>query len=212
MNNGFITLHRKIMEWEWYDDANTFRLFIHLLLKANHAEQNWRGNSIKRGQLITGRKVLADELNLSEQQIRTSISKLISTSEITSKATNKFSLITLVNYSSYQDKQMKATSKTTNKATNEQPTSNQQVTTNNNDNNENNENNKRFIKPSIVEINQYLQEKQITSFTGETFFNHYETNGWMRGKTKIKNWKACVSTWKNNNSNQPQNNTYREIA
>lgn len=37
---GWISLYRKILNWEWYSDANTFRLFIHLLLQANHEEKN----------------------------------------------------------------------------------------------------------------------------------------------------------------------------
>lgn len=33
---------------------------------------------------------------------------------------------------------------------------------------------------------------------GQKFIDHYEANGWMRGKNKIKDWKACVRTWKGN--------------
>ena len=40
--NGYIKLHRSIMDWRWYDDPNTFRMFVHLLLKANHAAKDWR--------------------------------------------------------------------------------------------------------------------------------------------------------------------------
>lgn len=135
MDSGFITLHRKITEWEWYTDGNTMRLFIHLLLKANHEDKKWRGVDVKRGQLITGRKALAKELKLSEQQIRTSMNKLKSTNEITIKPTNKFTVVTLVNYSVYQSskKQKQPTKQPMN-----DPTGNQQVTTNNNDNNNNN--------------------------------------------------------------------------
>lgn len=134
MNNGFITLHRAILNWEWYDDINTTRLFIHLLLKANHKDQKWHGNLIKRGQLITGRIELSKQTGLSQQQIRTCLSKLKSTSEITSKPTNRNTLITLVNYNNYQDNKEQATSQTSRK----QPTDNQQITTNNNVNNVNN--------------------------------------------------------------------------
>lgn len=124
MNNGFITIHRKITEWEWYTDGNTLRLFMHLLLNANHKPKRWKGVEVNRGQLITGRKTLAEELRLSEQQIRTSINKLKSTNEITTQPTNKFTLVTIVNYDNYQSKEKEATNKPTNKLTDEQPTSN----------------------------------------------------------------------------------------
>ena len=155
MHTGFIQLHRRISKWEWYTDANTFRLFIHLLLNANHDFNRWQGIDINRGQLVTGRKQLAKELGLSEQQIRTSYNKLIKTSEITSKPTNKYTLVTITGYDSYQSDKRKATSNPTNK----QPTSNQQVTTNNNDNNVNNDN-----KKDIWLTPEWINEKAWNEF------------------------------------------------
>ena len=118
----FIKLHRKILEWEWYSDANTFRLFIHILLNANFKDKKWKWILIKRWQFITSRKKLSIDLWLTEQQIRTCISKLISTSEITNETTNTFTLISLMNYDLYQWE-------ITNQITNEQPTDNQRITT-----------------------------------------------------------------------------------
>ena len=123
IQNGWIKVHRKILDWEWYCDDNAFRLFMHLLIKANHDEGRWQGVTIKPGQLVTGRIRLASELKLGEQQIRTALDKLKATSEITIKTTNKYSIITILNWEKYQYD-------LTNKLTNGQPTSNQQVTTN----------------------------------------------------------------------------------
>lgn len=121
---GWIKLHRKITEWDWYDDANTFRLFIHLLLLANSKDTKWRGVVIKRGEYLTGRKVLAEELKISEQAIRTSLKHLESTNEIAIKSTNKFSIISICKYEDYQGLQP-ATQPTNNQqVTNEQPTTN----------------------------------------------------------------------------------------
>ncbi len=129
MLNGWIKLHRQIIDWEWYDDANTFRLFIHLLLLSNHKENKWHGTTIKRGQCIVGRKELSKKLRISQQSIRTSLTRLKSTNEITSKSTNKFSIITIINWEQYQDKETKSTSKSTKSLTNNQPATNQQLTT-----------------------------------------------------------------------------------
>ena len=143
MSQGWICLHRQLLDWEWYDDIPCTRLFVHCLLKANHKEKKWKGKTIPRGSFITGRSVLADETGLTEQQIRTAINKLKSTNDITIKATNKNTLVTVANYGFYQDKEVTATNKTTSNAHNEQPTSNQQITTTNNVNNINNETNKK---------------------------------------------------------------------
>lgn len=52
----------------------------------------------------------------------------------------------------------------------------------------------RFAPPSIEEVKKYCSERN-NNVNPESFINHYEANGWMRGKNKIKSWKACVRTW-----------------
>ena len=120
---GWIKLHRKITEWDWYNDANTFRLFIHLLLMANSKEAKWRGIIIKRGEYLTGRKALADELKLGEQEIRTSLKHLEDTQEIVIQPTNRFSIISICKYEDYQ-----TTQPTTQPANPQQSTSDQPAT------------------------------------------------------------------------------------
>jgi hypothetical protein len=56
-----------------------------------------------------------------------------------------------------------------------------------------------FKKPTIDEIEDYCKERG-NRINATQFFNHYEANGWMRGKNKIKNWKACVITWESNDN------------
>jgi len=99
---GFIKLHRQITEWEWYDDANTFRLFIHCLLEANYTDKQWRGVVIQRGSFITSQSKLANRLKLSVRQVRTSLTKLKMTGELTVKTTADYSIITVKNYEMYQ--------------------------------------------------------------------------------------------------------------
>lgn len=123
---GFVQLHRALLDWEWYSDHNTTRLFIHMLLKANHKENKWQGKVVPRGSFISGRKALSYETGLTEQQIRTSILRLQTTNELTIKTTKKYSMFSIVKWESYQGKQPS-----------KQPTTNQQLTTNNNDNNDN---------------------------------------------------------------------------
>lgn len=129
-NYGFIQLHRKFLKWEWYDDANTMRLFLHCLLNANYIDKNWRGIIIPRGSFLTGRLKLAQALNLTERQIRTSLKKLKSTNEVTIKSTSQYSIITVVNWDCYQKNDQQNDQRVTSK----RPTSDQQVTTTNKDN------------------------------------------------------------------------------
>jgi len=72
---GWIKLHRGLLEWEWYDEPNVFRLFLHCILKANHSDKSWRGSVIKRGEFVTSLQNLSSETKLSVQQVRTCLKK-----------------------------------------------------------------------------------------------------------------------------------------
>lgn len=125
MNGKWIKLFSKFTEWEWYKDTNTKNVFIHCLLKANWKEGHFEGQTIPRGSFVTGRKELAKQLMMTEQEVRTALKHLKSTNEITIKSTNKYSIITIVNYDLYQQNNQEYNQQ----LTNNQPTTNQQLTT-----------------------------------------------------------------------------------
>lgn len=100
---GHIKIDRKILEWEWYSDINTCRLFVHLLLRANWKPGRFMGVDIERGSLATSLQNLSAETGLSLQNIRTSLKKLKTTGELTVNQHPKFSVITIKNYAFYQD-------------------------------------------------------------------------------------------------------------
>ena len=56
--------------------------------------------------------------------------------------------------------------------------------------------NKRFVKPTLEQIKEYCLERN-NNVDSERFFNYYEANGWVQGKSRkpIKDWKACIRTW-----------------
>ena len=202
MNDGYIRLFRKFVEWEWYSNVNDRLVFIHCLLSANWKDGYFEGKKIPRGSFVTSYQKLAKEIGLSVQNVRTSINHLKSTSNLTSKITNKYSIITINNYDKYQD---------TNKQINNQLTSNQQATNNNriNNNKERIKENiskdilkKDFIKPTIQEITDYCNERN-NGVDPERFYNFYESKGWMVGSNKMKNWKAAVRTWEQKETSTP---------
>lgn len=121
----FFKIYRSIEDWEWYKDVYTYKLFSHLILKANWKDSRFMGYDIPRGSLATSLESLASQTGLTIQQIRTSLKKLENTGEITRKSTNKFTLINVVNYRVFQDEN----SKSNKRATNEQQTNNKRVTT-----------------------------------------------------------------------------------
>ena len=129
MDNTYIKLFRNLLNWEWYKDANTMRVFLHILLNANYKPRRYKGYEIPAGACVFGRKSCAAALGLTEQQVRTAINHLKSTNEITTKTTNRFTIVFVEKWDLWQMSDGQATNKTTNKRTNKQPTTNQQLTT-----------------------------------------------------------------------------------
>ena len=208
MNHGWVKLHRGLLDWEWYDDINTKVVFLHLLLVANHKDNQWRGINIKRGQRLTSIDKLSSEIGLSVSKIRTCLKKLISTNEIASKSHSQHTVFTVVNYDSYQgdDKQNDKP------LANESQTNNKPLATNKNDKNE-----KEDIPKLIFDkwnelfkdklsvplklndkrrsaINGCIKEMKSTRFdftllqTWSEYFEHAEKSNFLMGENK-DGWK-----------------------
>lgn len=130
---SWIKIHNKLLDWEWASCPETMALWIHILLRANYEDKRWQGITIPRGSFVTSVDNLASTTGLSAQQVRTSLKRLISTSEITSKSTNRFTIITVCKYDSYQLNEESINKQNNkpnnNQATNEQQTDNKQITT-----------------------------------------------------------------------------------
>lgn len=59
----------------------------------------------------------------------------------------------------------------------------------------------RFSPPSVEEVAEYCRERR-NSVDPQRFVDYYSANGWMIGKTKMKDWKAAVRTWERNGKNE----------
>lgn len=126
---GFVKIDRKITQWRWYHDANTFRVFFHLIITANYEDKNFETITIKRGERVISYPKLAAELGLSERNVRTAIKHLKETGEVTVKPHSKFSVVTVNNYNQYQSSDRQLTDNR--QATDRQVTDNCQSSDNN---------------------------------------------------------------------------------
>lgn len=153
--NGFVTMPRSITSWRWYHNANTFRVFFHLIISANYTDHDFEGITVHRGQVVTSRKSLATELKLSEREIRTALTHLKTTNDIAIETTTKFSIITVNSFDDYQG--------ATNTSTNERPSSDQRATTP-----KELKNNKYIVSSEIAEIVAYLNDKLGTRYKPTT--------------------------------------------
>lgn len=126
---GYIKMHRSFLKWEWYDDASTKLLFLHLLLTVEFEPTRYRGYPVPAGARVCGYPALATETGLSVQRIRTAIKKLKATGSVTVQTTPNFSIISITNWNKYQAVQHENNSQATGSTTVKQQAANSQATT-----------------------------------------------------------------------------------
>lgn len=204
IGEGYIRLYRKIGEWRWYDDKPTLILFIHLLITVNWKDEAWHDIMIRRGQRLCSLPILAKETGLSERSVRTAISHLKSTGEVTDTSTSKYRIITINNFEKYQD--------ATGKVTGKRQASDRQATANEEDNNIYTLSKERVgqaptpkkasMPPTLDEVTAYIGEKNL-HIDPARFWNYYESNGWKVGKNPMKNWKAACNSWNTKDNPKP---------
>lgn len=95
---GFVAIPRGLTTWEWYDDPNTCRLYIHLLLTVNWEAKEWRGITVEAGSRVATIRGLAEETGLTLQQTRTCLERLKSTHYVTHRPANNYSVFTIENW------------------------------------------------------------------------------------------------------------------
>lgn len=201
LENGGIFLHRKIIDWEWYKDVNTFKVFIHCLLNANFKDGRFMGTLVPRGSFITSRRQLAKKTGLTEQEVKTALKRLKSTHEITQQTTHSWSLITVVKYDYYQNG-FKKTNPVSNpisnhQVTHDQPTVNHNINNNNKDNKVNNissyDGNGTDV-PTEEEVEKFFKDCNFL-ISAKAFYDYQTRNDWSVYGKRIKDWKAVALKW-----------------
>lgn len=197
MGEPFIKIYKKMLKWEWYDDVNTCRLFLHCLLRANWESGSWHGIKYDAGQFITSLQTLAVETKLSVKQVRVALDHLKRTNEVADLRQGNYRIITIVKWNEYQSKGTPAGNETANQGqTKGKPRATDKEY-------KELKNKKNIIPPSVEMVTEYCQERN-NSVDPETFISFYESKGWMIGKNKMKDWQSAVRTWEKSRNRDPQ--------
>lgn len=101
---GYIKLYRKMTKWQWYSDEVMFRVFMHLLLTANYEPMYWRDIKVDRGQTVVSVSKLSETLKYAKATVHRALIRLESSGEIKRQPNARYTIVTIVNYNSYQDK------------------------------------------------------------------------------------------------------------
>ena len=71
---------------------------------------------------------------------------------------------------------------------------------------------KAFVPPTIEEVESYIKEKGYTNVNASKWISRYKANGWMVGRVKMKDWRACVDYWHNNDFKKDYSASSNNVA
>ena len=197
MSSGYIKYYRKSLDNPLFKNIPTWHFWGYCLLKASISEReiliNGQIINLLPGSFIFGRKVAASETGLSEQQIRTCIKNLKKCQNLTIKSTKQFSIISIINWDSYQNQNDSSNQRINQRATNEQPTSNhiQECKESKECKEVKKKIKKKSFSPPIrEEVISYFLENGFSELAGGKAFDYYDVAGWKDSRgNQVKNWK-----------------------
>lgn len=218
MYRGYVRLWRRSLDAGWLKNHKLWVFWSWCLLKASHKECDvfvgFQKVHLLPGQFIFGRAKAARTLTMTEREVRTCLTTLKTTNNVTVKATSKFSIVSIINWDTYQQINETNDQQTDQQKANERPTNDQQTTTNKNEKNE--KNNIRecgvifFTPPTLQQVQEYCRQRS-NQINSQTFIDFYTSKNWMIGKNKMKDWKAAVRTWEQKERSENRG-TYRQYS
>ena len=198
--SGWIKIHRSIKDHWLYTEKRVFSRFEawnDILLTVNYSDAQTliKGKlyNVKRGESILSLDSWAKRWGWEKSSVRRFLKLLENESMVVLDSDNVTTRLTVCKYESYQDERnADETRKKLKRNSNEI-----QTTPIKEEEEEQEEKRKVFIKPTTEEVQQYMKEIQYNG-DAEYFVNYYQSKGWVVGKSKMKDWKSAVQTWKRN--------------
>ncbi|MDD2304491.1 MAG: hypothetical protein PHP53_07330 [Prolixibacteraceae bacterium] len=223
MNEGYIKLHRQLIESQVFANQTALKIWVWCLLKASRKERFFplkigKGSTtikILPGQFIFGRFKAEEELNIDGSTIYRWLQKFKSEefSMITVEANNQYSIISICNWTSYQAEKSDSEQPMINQRTRLEPDMN----TDNTVNTVKKKERVKFTPPSLLEIETYFSEKikekglsMDPKIEAEKFDAHYGSINWKVGSNKMTDWRKSISGWVTRN-NKEQSKQKQEI-
>lgn len=209
---GFIVIDRAINDWRWRDNSVALGLWLHILLSANWKDGWFSGHHIPRGSFATSMRRMSEDTDLSEKTIRKWLKRFEEDKQIELRGMNRFTIIKVINYAKYQDYILENETERSELRYEQRSELRYEQGLDNRTNKQINKETKKnniFSPPTREEVQAYCDERH-NFVDADRFVDYYESNGWMVGKNKMKDWKAAVRTWEKNS--EPKKKKDKELA
>ena len=195
-NDGYVKLYRSIWDNPVVSkDADHIAVWVYLLTHATHDGTSvmFGGKRIrlKPGELTTGRKVLAREMQISESKVQRILKSFESEQQIEQRTDRQCRLISILNWNEYQQSEQRNEQRVNNDRT----TSEQRVNTKQECKNERMKEERGETPPALADIRSAVQEENL-NVDPEIFWNYYEEHDWRdKNGRLIKDWRKTLHTW-----------------
>lgn len=190
----FVKIDRNILQWRWYQDSNTMRVFLHLILMANIKDHDFEKITVHRGELVTSLTSLSKQLKMSIRSVRTSLEHLKSTGEVTSRNYPHYQVISISEYDRYQAIPTRQTTRDRHGIDTASTRDRQQSKNSKKDKNEKNGKNV-LPTPQPSDAVAYFAEHGRSEADAMKFFRYNQARGWKINRTPIDDWKAAADIW-----------------
>lgn len=201
--NGFIVLHRKLLEWKYRQYPYALALWVYLIMRANWKPAWFMGVEIPRGSLATSMKSLADETGMTPVTVRKWLKVFEADGMITRKATNRFTIINISKYKDFQDiPEDRVLQQSLQQPLEQSLQQSLQQSLHNRTNKQRNKETKEQIKdslgavsvPDLMEVVEFVRSENL-GINPEKFFRYYHERGWMTNGHPVRDWKKLLRSW-----------------
>lgn len=211
-NLGWFSMHRKYEFEPVFDDAELWRTWCWIYMKASHKQHSLMVGkqlvTLMPGELIWGKRAVAKKLNIHESKAYRHLKLLEKMGLVETKPNHNFTVVKVIVWDIEQN--YSGSNRTTNEPqTNHSGTINEpQMNTNNNVNHVNTVKREKKdsqydlslsgpvpLPKSAADVREYCIQMGYTKVDPEYFFEYYEKRGWMTGGKTIENWHALVKWW-----------------
>ena len=202
--SGFIVIARQLLDWRYAQFPFAVALWVPLIMRANWKDGWFMGERIPRGSLATSMASLAEQTGMEVHTVRKWLKRFEEDGQITRKTTNRFTIINITNYRTFQDIPEEWYSKQRSEQNGEQSSNqdseqNGEQSSNNRTKKQRNKETKKQLslraRPEREDVQAYILEKNL-SVNVEDFMLYYDENGWTGSDGEpLRNWKSALLSW-----------------
>lgn len=195
---AFIKLDRDLFDSQlWLAEPFTkAQAWVDLIAMANYADKTkyYKGTfqKIKRGQIVTSQRTLADRWKWSKSKVANYIRALEQAEMVTTDNTTRWTVLSIVNYAKYQD--VKTTKRPQTEPREDHDETTQKPRKDLQEEYKERKEPKIYI-PSRADISAYVSEEGLRA-DPDAIFDYYESVGWEINGKPIKDWRAVCRRWK----------------